>query len=213
MGDAGSGARLSSRTHESAITDEAEVANRSRLAWKEEQLRVWDLLQMIAPWLLLTISTAAYFFWALPASGERFWPEGASALGLVVVSVLWVLICATRTLRGCAGVVESLRKMPRSRYVAITAGMCCTAIITIPNTSAVGAQMSMDRSSPVSEVDSLSAGMAPRPRRRPVGNSTPKITVAESRRKILVSTLTVFIRARISRPSSRGVPGTPRRGP
>ncbi|MEV0394974.1 sensor histidine kinase [Polymorphospora rubra] len=104
MRDAGAGERPSFGTHESAIAEEAEIANRSRLAWKEEQLRVWDLLQLITPWLLLTISTAIYFSWALPASGERFRPEGLSVLGLVAVSVLWVLFGHTlpikrRTLR------------------------------------------------------------------------------------------------------------------
>ncbi|MGW4029720.1 ATP-binding protein [Streptomyces sp. NPDC004838] len=89
--DSGAGERPSFGTRESAIAEEAEIANRSRLAWKEEQLRVWDLLQLITPWLLLTISTAIYFSWVLPASGERFRPEGASVLGLVAVSVLWVL--------------------------------------------------------------------------------------------------------------------------
>ncbi|WP_308798068.1 sensor histidine kinase [Agromyces silvae] len=74
------------------------------MAWKAEQLRVWDLLQLVTPWLLLTISTTIYFAWVLPASGERFWPEGASVLGLVAVSVLWVLFGHTlpikrRTLR------------------------------------------------------------------------------------------------------------------
>ncbi|MFB6392286.1 ATP-binding protein [Polymorphospora lycopeni] len=102
--DAGAGERPSFGTHESAIAEEADIANRSRLAWKEEQLRVWDLLQLITPWLLLTISTAIYFSWALPASGERFRPEGLSVLGLVAVSVLWVLFGHTlpikrRTLR------------------------------------------------------------------------------------------------------------------
>ncbi|TYB62171.1 sensor histidine kinase [Nonomuraea sp. PA05] len=104
MGDAGAGERPSSGTHESAIAEEAETANRSRLAWKQEQLRVWDLLQLISPWLLLTISAAVYFSWVLPASGERFWPAGAAVLGLVAVAVPWVLFGHTlpikrRTLR------------------------------------------------------------------------------------------------------------------
>ncbi|MGW3345953.1 sensor histidine kinase [Nonomuraea rubra] len=89
--DAVAGERPSSGTHESAIAEEVEIVNRSRLAWKEEQLRVWDLLQLITPWLLLAISAVVYFSWVVPASGERFWPEGASVLGLVAVSVLWVL--------------------------------------------------------------------------------------------------------------------------
>lgn len=88
----------------SALAEAAEFANRSRLAWKQEQLRVWDILQLVAPWLLLTISTAVYFLWSLPASGDRFWPEGASVLGLVAVSMLWILFGHTlpvkrRTLR------------------------------------------------------------------------------------------------------------------
>ncbi|GGA76223.1 histidine kinase [Pseudoclavibacter endophyticus] len=85
--------------HELAIAEEAEIANRSRLAWKKEQLRVWDLLQLLTPWLLLTTSTAIYFSWVLPTSGDRFWPQGASVLGLVAVSVLWVLFGHTLPLR------------------------------------------------------------------------------------------------------------------
>ncbi|CAM3122889.1 ATP-binding protein [Stackebrandtia soli] len=104
MRDAGAGERPGIGTRESAIAEEAEIANRSRLAWKEEQLRVWDLLQLITPWLLLTISTAIYFSRVLPASGERFWPEGVFVLGLVAVAVLWLLFGHTlpikrRTLR------------------------------------------------------------------------------------------------------------------
>ena len=96
---AGDGERPSSGTPESAVADEAALANRSRLAWKEEQLRVWDLLQLFTPWMLLTISAAIYFAWVLPASGERFWPEGASVLGLVAASVLWVLFGHTLPLK------------------------------------------------------------------------------------------------------------------
>ncbi|WP_370617243.1 sensor histidine kinase [Mumia sp. Pv 4-285] len=97
--DAGAGERPRSGTYGSAVAEEAEIANRSRLAWKEQQLRIWDLLQLITPWLLLTISTAIYFSWVLPASGERFWPEGATVLGLVAVAVLWVLFCHTLPLK------------------------------------------------------------------------------------------------------------------
>ncbi|MDT0270688.1 sensor histidine kinase [Streptomyces sp. DSM 44915] len=80
------------------------------MAWKEVGRRDWDLLQLVTPWLLLTVSTAIYFAWVLPRSGERFWPAGASVLGLVAVSVLWVLFGHTlparrRTPRpGSAGV-------------------------------------------------------------------------------------------------------------
>lgn len=97
--NAGAGERPGSGARESALAEETERANRSRLAWKEEQLRVWDLLQLITPWLLLTISTAIYFSWVLPASGARFWPEGASVLGLVAVSLLWVLYGHTLPLK------------------------------------------------------------------------------------------------------------------
>ncbi|WP_205571235.1 sensor histidine kinase [Streptomyces sp. YIM 130001] len=69
------------------------------MAWKAEQLRVWDLLQLITPWLLGTISTAVYFGWVLPVSGAGFWPEGASVLGLVAVSVPWVLLGHTLPIR------------------------------------------------------------------------------------------------------------------
>lgn len=99
MRDAGAGEHPGSGTHASAIAEEVESAHRSRLAWKAEQLRVWGLLQLVTPWLLLTISTAVYFSWTLPASGDRFWPEGASVLGLVAASVLWVLFGHTLPLR------------------------------------------------------------------------------------------------------------------
>lgn len=104
---AGAAEPARSRAHQPAATEEAEFANRSRLAWKQEQLRVWDLLQLFTPWLLLTISTAAYFAWVLPASRQPFWPEGASVLGLVMVSVLWVLFGHTLPLRN-----RALRPVP-----------------------------------------------------------------------------------------------------
>lgn len=91
MRDSGAGAQASPRTPSSALADEAHTARRARLAWQEEQLRVWDLLQLFTPWLLLTISTVGYFLWVLPGSADRFWPVGASVLGLVAVSVTWVL--------------------------------------------------------------------------------------------------------------------------
>ena len=99
MRDTGAGECPSSGTHGSATAHEAGIAHRSRLAWKEEQLRIWDLLQLFTPWLLLTISTAIYFSWLLPDSDERFRPEGASVLGLVAVSALWVLVGHTLPLR------------------------------------------------------------------------------------------------------------------
>src|SRR6478735_4731310 len=99
MGDVGADERPIPATLESTVAEEAEIAHRSRLAWRKEQLRVWDLLQLVTPWLLLTISTAIYFSQVLPASGERFWPEGASVLGLVAVSALWVLFGQTLPLR------------------------------------------------------------------------------------------------------------------
>ncbi|MCP2331674.1 sensor histidine kinase [Actinoalloteichus caeruleus] len=97
--DAGTGERLNFAAHESAISQEAAIANRSRLAWKAEQLRVWDLLQLVSPWLLLAISTAIHFSWVLPTSGEPFWPDGPAVLGLVAISVLWVLFGHTLPIR------------------------------------------------------------------------------------------------------------------
>ncbi|QMW66496.1 sensor histidine kinase [Mumia sp. ZJ1417] len=121
MRDAGAGERPSSGTRASALAQEAEIANRSRLAWKAEQLRVWDLLQLITPWLLLTISTTIYFSWVLPASGEGFWPEGASVLGLVAVSVLWVLFGHTLPLRR-----RALRPVPAGIYFVGLLALCVT---------------------------------------------------------------------------------------
>ncbi|MFB7759259.1 sensor histidine kinase [Streptomyces xiamenensis] len=111
MRDAGAGEHPGSGTHPSAIAEEVESAHRSRLAWKAEQLRVWGLLQLVTPWLLLTVSTAVYFSWTLPASGEHFWPEGASVLGLVAASVLWVLFGHTLPLRR-----RTLRPVPAGLY-------------------------------------------------------------------------------------------------
>ncbi|NEB40295.1 sensor histidine kinase [Streptomyces sp. SID14515] len=122
--DPGSGGRPSSRTHESAVAEEAEIAHRSRLAWKEQQLRVWDLLQLFTPWLLLTVSTAVYFSWVLPASGERFRPEGASVLGLVMVSVLWVLFGHTLPLR-----TRTLRPVPAAVYFVGLLALCVTLMM------------------------------------------------------------------------------------
>lgn len=119
--DAGAGERPSSSTHASAVAEEAEIAHRSRLAWKEEQLRVWDLLQLFAPWLLLTISTTVYVSWVLPASGERFWPEGTSVLGLVAVSVLWVLFGHTLPIRR-----RTLRPVPTAVYFVGMLALCVT---------------------------------------------------------------------------------------
>lgn len=117
--DAGAGEDPGSRTPESAIAEEAEIANRSRLAWKEEQLRVWDLLQLFTPWLLLAISTAIYFSWVLPASGERFRPEGTSVLGLVAVSVLWVLFGHTLPVKR-----RTLRPVPTAVYFVGLLALC-----------------------------------------------------------------------------------------
>ncbi|MFD8802270.1 ATP-binding protein [Streptomyces atroolivaceus] len=108
-------------THECAVAEEAEIANRSRLAWKEEQLRVWDLLQLFTPWLLLTISTAIYFSWVLPASGEHFLPEGASVLGLVAVSVPWVLFGHTLPIRK-----RTLRPVSAGFFLAGLLALCVT---------------------------------------------------------------------------------------
>ncbi|MFD4834852.1 sensor histidine kinase [Streptomyces uncialis] len=119
--DAGAAERPSSGTHESAVAEEAQSANRSRLAWKKEQLRVWDLLQLVTPWLLLTISTAVYFSWVLPASGERFRPGGASVLGLVAVSVLWVLFGHTLPLRR-----RALRPVPAGVFFLGLLALCVT---------------------------------------------------------------------------------------
>jgi signal transduction histidine kinase len=118
---AGAGERPSSRTHDSAIAAEAELVHRSRLAWKEEHLRVWDLLQLFTPWLLLTVSTAIYFLGVLPASGEPFWPEGASVLGLVAVSVLWVLFGHTLPIRR-----RTLRPVPAVVYFVGLLALCVT---------------------------------------------------------------------------------------
>lgn len=121
--DAGDGERPGHGTGErgSAIAAEAEIAHRSRLAWKAEQLRVWDLLQLLTPWLLLTVSTAVYFTRLLPASGDRFRAEGASVLGLVAVCVLWVLFGHTLPLRR-----RTLRPVPAGVFFVGLLALCVT---------------------------------------------------------------------------------------
>ncbi|WLS44740.1 sensor histidine kinase [Micromonospora profundi] len=121
MRDAEVDERPGSRVYESAIGEGPEVANRSWLAWKEEQLRVWDLLQLITPWPLLAISAAIYFLWVLPASGERFWAEGAAVLGLVAVSALWVLIGHTLPMKS-----RTLRPVPMAVYFVGLLALCVT---------------------------------------------------------------------------------------
>ncbi|MFH8760525.1 sensor histidine kinase [Streptomyces atroolivaceus] len=91
------------------------------MAWKEEQLRVWDLLQLVTPWLLLTISTVIYFSWGLPVSGEHFRPEGASVLGLVSVSVLWVLFGHTLPIKR-----RTLRPVPAGIFFVGLLALCVT---------------------------------------------------------------------------------------
>ncbi|MEU4427123.1 sensor histidine kinase [Actinoplanes sp. NPDC024001] len=119
--DAGAGERPSSGTRGSAVAEEAEITNSSRLAWKKEQLRVWDLLQLSTPWLLLATSTAIYFSWVLPASGAGFRPAGASVLGLVAVSVLWVLFGHTLPIRS-----RTLRPVPTAVYFVGLLALCVT---------------------------------------------------------------------------------------
>lgn len=119
--DARAGERPSLGTRGSAVVEEAETAHRSRLAWKEEQLRVWDLLQLTTPWLLLAISTAIHFSWVLPHSGARLWPEAAPVLGLVVVSVLWVALGHTLPLTR-----RTLRPVPAGVFFVGLLALCVT---------------------------------------------------------------------------------------
>ena len=109
-------------THD--VAQEAATAHRSRLAWKKEQLRVWDVLQLVTPWLLLTISTAIYFALLLPASGAGFRPEGASVLGLVAVSALWVLFAHTLPIRR-----RALRPVPAGVFFVGLLALC-VALVT-----------------------------------------------------------------------------------
>lgn len=122
MQDAGAVERSTSGSRGPAVADGAQApGGASTGAWKEEQLRVWDVLQLVTPWLLLTISTAVYFAGVLPASGERFWPEGASVLGLVAVSALWVLFGHTLPLRR-----GTLRPVPAGIYFVGLLALCVT---------------------------------------------------------------------------------------
>ncbi|WP_114558230.1 sensor histidine kinase [Desertihabitans aurantiacus] len=119
--DVGADQRPGSGALGSAAPEEAAVAHRSRLAWRKEQLRVWDLLQLVAPWPLLVISTVTYFWRVLPASGGRFWPDGASVLGLVVLSAVWVLVGQTLPIRR-----RTLRPASASVYFVGLLALCVT---------------------------------------------------------------------------------------
>ncbi len=55
----------------------------------------WDLLQLATPWVLLAVSSGVYFAWARPASGEPFWPDGASVSGLLAATAAWILAGST----------------------------------------------------------------------------------------------------------------------
>jgi signal transduction histidine kinase len=62
-----------------------------------------------------------YFARVLPASGERFWPQGATVLGLVVVSALWILFRQTLPLRR-----RTLRPVPARVYLVGLLALCVT---------------------------------------------------------------------------------------
>ncbi|UNK71709.1 histidine kinase [Microbacterium sp. H1-D42] len=121
MREAGIGERPFFGASESDIAEETAIANRSRLAWRNEQLRVWDVLQLVTPWLLLTTATVMYFVSALPAEGEGLWPDGAAVLGLVVVSALWVLFGHTLPMRR-----RTLRPVPAGVFFVGLMALCVT---------------------------------------------------------------------------------------
>ncbi|MDF9877213.1 sensor histidine kinase [Cellulosimicrobium cellulans] len=121
MQDAGAVERPTSGARGPAVAEGAPSPGATTRAWKADQLRVWDLLQLFTPWLLLTVSTAIYFAGVPPASGERFWPEGASVLGLVAVSALWVLCGHTLPLRR-----GTLRPVPAGIYFVGLLALCVT---------------------------------------------------------------------------------------
>lgn len=121
MRDVGAGASPGLGAPGPAAAEEAGTAHRSRLAWRQEQLRVWDLLQLFAPWLLLATSTAIYVSTAIQASGGGLWPEGAAVLGLVAASALWVLLGQTLPLRR-----RALRPVPAGLYLVGLLALCVT---------------------------------------------------------------------------------------
>ena len=94
-------------------------ANRARLARKEHDLRIWDLLQLSIPWLLLTLSTTIYFLWALPTSGAGYWPDGTAVLGLVAVMATWVLFGHTLPIKR-----RTLRPVPAVIYIVGFLALC-----------------------------------------------------------------------------------------
>ena len=102
-----------------AVAADGERTNRARLARKEQDLRIWDYLQLGTPWVLLALSTTIYFSWALPASGEGYWPDGASVLGLVAVTATWVLFGHTLPIRR-----KTLRPVPAVIYFVGFLALC-----------------------------------------------------------------------------------------
>lgn len=99
MRDALADSHPTSGSRASTIEDDVEGVRRSGLAWRAQQLRVWDLMHLVTPWLLLAVSTAIYFSLRLRASAASFWPEGASVLTLVAVCAVWTLFGHTVPLR------------------------------------------------------------------------------------------------------------------
>lgn len=121
MRDLGAGERQDPRPLVSAVAEEAASASRSRLAWRAEQLRVWDLLQLVTPWLLLTVSTVIYLSREIAASGAPAWPDVTAVLGLVVASALWVLLGQTLPFKR-----RTLRPVPAAVYLVGLLALCVT---------------------------------------------------------------------------------------
>lgn len=92
-------------------------------AWQHSSLRFWDRFQLLAPWLLLAISTTLCLAWALPSTGEPFGTTGPTVLGLVAATAVWMLVGHTiPLLRG------TLRTGPTVLYLLGLLALCALLI-------------------------------------------------------------------------------------
>lgn len=86
---------------------------------KTAPLRSWDLLQLLAPWLLLATSTVAHFAWALPSTGAELAPDSRSVLGLLAAAAAWILVGSSLPI-----LRHRVRPVPSTLYLLGLLGLC-----------------------------------------------------------------------------------------
>ncbi|WP_051297945.1 sensor histidine kinase [Brevibacterium album] len=82
-------------------------------------MRIWDVLQLVTPWLLLAISTGLYLAGVSAHDEGHFGPQAGIVLGLVAASGIWVLFGHTLPVRR-----GSLRPVPAGIYLAGMLVLC-----------------------------------------------------------------------------------------